>query len=766
MVLSRIMLLPLLSIFLPCLHIIHASATDDSPSLLNEGSILEQKHIDDESIGSKRPTTTVISTPIPFRHSTLHPSPSIKHLSAFEIASRIDDITTPQPTLKQPTASIAWESSTLGEKSVENEDGSSSNIDVGSPSIPSKDQHFRSGSWEYDTSKPIRSKSPSTYPKANMQSVVPSNISTLVWEENGDDASSLTKHPSSSPLKHIRNGNMPSRSPKNDGVDSKVPSANQAITMDRGQAPGLEDNLTLSQRPSQRSESEPIPSSIPTQRLSHAPSESADGIVAEDGLGPSGKSTNDTKPPSQGSLVPSVLKTIDLTSYPSTTSMKPTHLPSYIPTKVPSQMPTPKPTNKPSHAPTKSLSEVPTLLPTKNSNTVPTKGPSQIPTPLQTYNPSTGPTKSPSQIPTPLPTPDHSAAPTTMPSQAPNSKKSPILQPIKGDGTPKKPNILLILADDVGTGDIPLYWNSSSVKMPNIKKLSEQGVTFRDAHGTPLCAPSRYMLLSGNYQHRGRHPNGSWNLEYEHNQFQPHQKSISQVLKEGGYHTGMFGKWHLGARVPPFGTQNHTHYLTAKEHNWALPLHDGPQDIGFDSSLITVGGIQEAPYSFFRNGMLTTKVKDVKFWETGEYWTNDGDQSMIIKDGEGDPGWNSASYNMVLVNETEAFLDDHFNTQSEDPFFLYVSLGSVHIPHSPPMQYLDGTQVAGLYPYKHMDMLHEMDKVVGSLVDMIEARKIAEETIIIFTSDNGGIGYKSKAFDFDYQHLSSGPLRGRKGGKF
>lgn len=107
----------------------------------------------------------------------------------------------------------------------------------------------------------------------------------------------------------------------------------------------------------------------------------------------------------------------------------------------------------------------------------------------------------------------------------------------------KKPNVLIILADDVGTGDIPSYWNSSLVAMPNISRLSQTGVTFTDAHSTPLCSPSRYMLLSGNYQHRGRNPSGTWYIKGQGNQFQPNQKSIAEVLRDqAGYHTGMFGK--------------------------------------------------------------------------------------------------------------------------------------------------------------------------------------------------------------------------------
>ena len=111
----------------------------------------------------------------------------------------------------------------------------------------------------------------------------------------------------------------------------------------------------------------------------------------------------------------------------------------------------------------------------------------------------------------------------------------------------QKPNILVIFADDVGTGDVPGYWtNSSIVDMPNLQNLLDEGTTFTDAHSTPLCAPSRYMFLSGNYPHRGVTYSGLWNLNYKSNQFKKRQLSIAQVLHDNGYGTGMFGKWHIG----------------------------------------------------------------------------------------------------------------------------------------------------------------------------------------------------------------------------
>lgn len=106
--------------------------------------------------------------------------------------------------------------------------------------------------------------------------------------------------------------------------------------------------------------------------------------------------------------------------------------------------------------------------------------------------------------------------------------------------------MLLILADDVGTGDVPGYWNSGIVDMPNLQGLVDEGIVFTDAHSTPLCAPSRYVMLSGNYQHRGFLIGGSWKMNYQGGQFRDGQLSIADIFKAGGYHTAVMGKWHLG----------------------------------------------------------------------------------------------------------------------------------------------------------------------------------------------------------------------------
>jgi len=281
---------------------------------------------------------------------------------------------------------------------------------------------------------------------------------------------------------------------------------------------------------------------------------------------------------------------------------------------------------------------------------------------------------------------DINASETTSPSLSPvkTASDTPTF-PSKTKGPKRKPNILLILADDLGTGDIPAYFNTSMVHMPNIDRLVAKGVTFKDVHSTPLCAPSRYMLLSGLYAHRGRNQGGTWNLKENANQFRGEQKSIAQTLRDSEYNTFMTGKWHLGAKAPPNGLYNNSHTLTHPMHDWSKALIDGPQDIGFESSFITIGGIQAPPYSFFRDGFLTTKSSDVVYWENNSEHDMRWGRSIIGKEGgEGSNDWDSTAYNMILVNETIDFVDKHLESKPDDSFFAYVALGGVHIPHSPP----------------------------------------------------------------------------------
>ena len=198
--------------------------------------------------------------------------------------------------------------------------------------------------------------------------------------------------------------------------------------------------------------------------------------------------------------------------------------------------------------------------------------------------------------------------------------------------------------------------------------------------------------------------------------------------------------------------------INATGHDWTRPMEEGPWDIGFETSYITAGGIQSPPYAFIRNNTLDVPLGDIIKWHEGDYKMPRG-LSSIKSQGEGSKDWDSTSYNMILVNETNAFLDE--NKEKDDPFFAYVALGAVHLPNTPPDHFSDGSKVAGEYGTPHMDVLLEMDKVVGALVQSLRDREMLEDTIIIFTSDNGGLNQETRS-DV-YGHYSNGPLRGAKG---
>ena len=255
-----------------------------------------------------------------------------------------------------------------------------------------------------------------------------------------------------------------------------------------------------------------------------------------------------------------------------------------------------------------------------------------------------------------------------------------------GEKKKKRPNILVILADDVGVHDVVGYYNNccNVVDMPNLQSLIDKGVTFHDMHSTPLCAPSRYTMLSGNWPHRGVYPWSAWGLNQEgRNQFYGGQRSLAHALKVGGdYRTAMMGKWHLGGGVP--GRYNRKTLLSCCDIDWKnKPMTKGPQDIGFDVSYITPEGVQDAPYAFFRNGYLTTKAEDIRYFKAGLHPNANGSGNFTIQfDGEGDRGWDTSEYNKRIVLEAYDFLDEHKANHQDRPFFLYFAAVSVLCTHN------------------------------------------------------------------------------------
>ena len=223
-----------------------------------------------------------------------------------------------------------------------------------------------------------------------------------------------------------------------------------------------------------------------------------------------------------------------------------------------------------------------------------------------------------------------------------------------------RPNILLILADDLGIGDLTIYNPESLVSTPNIDSIAREGVLFTDAHSTSsVCAPSRYSVMTGNYPWRGAHAWGKWTFAMG-TALMPGQISLAQLLKANGYQTAMFGKVHLGATpVYKAGISQPVwkNIVSLADMRIDKPLIGGPKDLGFDYSFTAHSGIQAPPVAFFENDLLVVPESELRYFSPGEYESETGVSVIPKLQNEwtperwwGEAGWRSHVFEATLVD--------------------------------------------------------------------------------------------------------------------
>ncbi|MBN2451697.1 MAG: sulfatase-like hydrolase/transferase [Lentisphaeria bacterium] len=293
--------------------------------------------------------------------------------------------------------------------------------------------------------------------------------------------------------------------------------------------------------------------------------------------------------------------------------------------------------------------------------------------------------------------------------------------PAAGPGTASRPNIVFIMADDIGWGDFQCYNPDGKIPTPNIDRLAREGMRFTDAH-TPaaLCAPTRYAVVTGNYTWRGRQPGGTWGWNQKP-QFLPGQKTVGHLLQDAGYRTGLFGKLHFGGEfeTQPDGTVD-----------FGKPMRTGPIEWGFSYSYVLLGGHQAPPYMFFENNRVAGDPARVTQLAVGAL--NGG---RVPAPGPGLPDYDSRKVGASLVEKVVAFMDQ----DGDRPFYVHLSTDGAHGPYTPPDDLL-GTPVKGVTGMTpHTDMVMEVDVVVGKIVEALETRGILDRTLVVVTSDNGGI---------------------------
>jgi len=303
----------------------------------------------------------------------------------------------------------------------------------------------------------------------------------------------------------------------------------------------------------------------------------------------------------------------------------------------------------------------------------------------------------------------------------------------EGEEGGTRPNVVIVLADDMGYGDAGCYNPDSRIPTPSIDRLALEGMRFTDAHAPGAwCVPSRFGLLTGIYPWRRRnfHPGRESVLDEG-------QVTIASFLRDQGYATAMVGKWHLGFEGGPA--------TDGKD------LVGGPIDRGFDRFFGIHASLDIPPYYYIRDRTPVALPTERVAASASEGWTNI--QGAFWRAGAIAPGFEHADVLPRLVAEAVAYLDGRAST--EHPFFLYLALTAPHTPWLPSVEY-DGASDAAMYG----DFVAQVDGAVGAILDALDRNGQSQETLVIFTSDNGPVWYP--ADDERFGHRSSGGLRGMK----
>lgn len=327
-----------------------------------------------------------------------------------------------------------------------------------------------------------------------------------------------------------------------------------------------------------------------------------------------------------------------------------------------------------------------------------------------------------------------------------------------------RPNIVFILADDMGFGDISSLNSHSQIPTPNIDRLTRGGRYFTDAHSpSALCTPTRYGVLTGRYCFRTRVKRSVlWG--YSRHLIEPERTTVASLLKQNGYSTACIGKWHLGMDFP---TQGGVGFSATNEEidrrsfrgdvDWAGRITNGPLAVGFDSFYGISASLDMHPYIYIRDdrfvGECTTEMDLLFITEAtkgARYGDNTGPAHADFKAVDVMPTIARKSVEFLEAQSVEA-------RAAETPFFLYMSLTAPHIPIVPSAKFQGRSEIG---PYG--DFCIEVDDAVGQVLDTLDRQGLTEDTLIVFTADNGCAPYIGVEDMNEQGHYPSYIYRGYK----
>ncbi len=310
------------------------------------------------------------------------------------------------------------------------------------------------------------------------------------------------------------------------------------------------------------------------------------------------------------------------------------------------------------------------------------------------------------------------------------------------------PNIVLINADDLGYGDLSCY-GATLVHTPNIDRLASEGVSFTDAHAaSAVCSPSRYGLITGTYPLRRNY----WGAIDGLNQgltIDTNQVTIASVLKDAGYSTACVGKWHLGIGVD--------------KPDYNKPLKPGPLELGFDYAYYIPMVNSGPPFVYVENhwvdGYDPTDPFVLGEKSVTQKWPAKGGYNAIGGAEKAHLLYEDEKVGTHLKEKAIAWMRKMDANNEDKPFFLYLATTNIHHPFTPAPQF-KGTSECGRYG----DFIHELDWIVGEVVTALEEMGEAENTLVIFTSDNGGMFNNGGQDAWKAGHKQNGELLGFKFG--
>ena len=292
---------------------------------------------------------------------------------------------------------------------------------------------------------------------------------------------------------------------------------------------------------------------------------------------------------------------------------------------------------------------------------------------------------------------------------------SPDLQP--------PPNIVYLMADDLGIGDVKCYGGDRCrIATPAFDSLARDGMLFTDAHATAsVCVPSRIAIMTGRYAWRFAKPSESGPWGFLNPQLPVSTFTVGSLLQGAGYRTGYVGKWHLGTLMQTTDGKNQG----LENVDYERPLKIGPNDYGFDYSFILPGSLDMYPYVFAKQGQFQGEVTAQKGW------------NAFNRVGPAAEDFEDFRVLDTFASEAEAFIERNAaRARNGDPFFLYVALTAPHTPTSPSPAF-EGKSDLGLYG----DFVQETDATLGRVLRALDRHGLAEKTLVIATSDHGAAPY-------------------------